>query len=251
MEEIKKSDIVIGDNVRVVKSVKNDTGYPDNLTEEQIVRLIYFFGSRKLIQRANPRENRKSPDRFAPAERMFVDEAFKWFGFRYETTTEFMAAYRMLTVKFKMLLNFLKKRPAFITKNIYQALKAAGYNNIITNIVFVVDENNNVVPRLASANTNKETIPLGKAETMLWDIQNITLDKMLMILESITPKDVKRANLGTKSKALRDLFAMFHMSRLNTKNPNLTLINLSVHTAEPTEKIRVYSTYLNKNREAQ
>jgi hypothetical protein len=55
--------------------------------------------------------------------------------------------------------------------------------------------------------------------------------------------------LGTKSKALRDIYAMIHMARQANKNPNLTLINLNVNTAAPKEKLITYSEYLTKNRQ--
>lgn len=248
MKELNKSDIVLDDNIRLADSVK-EGAYPDGLEENQVVRLIYFFGSRKLREKAKIASQTPLEEQLSKLERKFLDEAFKWFGFKYSTPLEFKAAYNALTIKFKTLLTFLKKRPAFITRSIYNALKVAGYKNVITNVVFVVDKYGNVVPRLASPSQVKEQIPLGKIETMLWDIQGITLDKMLLILQSISPKDIKKANLGIKSKAVRDLFAMFHMSRLNSKNPNLTLINLSVHTASPDEKIKIYSQYINKNRE--
>lgn len=253
MEELKQSDIYLGDQKSVfVKTLKDTTGYPSNLTDNQVVRLIYFFGAKKL--------SRKSVNTNAmigshqttmlTTEKMAMEEIFKWYGFTAPDERGFASAYKAVTMKFKQLLDFLRAHPAYITPEIYQALQTAGYSKTIQNIVLAIDENRKVVPRLVNESSKTMVAPLGRMESMLWDLQSVSMDKLMLIINSITPKDIKAANLGSKSKALRDIYSMLHMVRMANKNPNTTLINLNVNTAEPREKLVSYSAYLSKNREA-
>ncbi len=250
LKPIQEDDIYSEEKIRLINNIKNDTGYPDGLNSNQIVRLIYYFGSRKMAAKSRKHQEGVFKKGYAQWEKDCLEDFFSWYGITYENKEQFEAGVKMLSIKFRNLLLFLKKRPAFVTKDIYDALKNAGYNNIIKNVVFVIDKNRNVVPRLAEDNRQgKETIPFGKMEATLWDIQNLALDKMLLIIQNITPKDIKKANLGMKSKALRDIYAMFHMSRLNQNNPNLSLVNLEIHTSAPEDKLKVYNTYISNNRE--
>lgn len=253
-EGIKPSDIYVGDaKVAFVKTLKNQTGYPDNLTPEQVVRLIYFFGARKLARKgikANySGESIPLVNKLSILERKAIEQIFKWYGYETPDNRAFAAAYNAVTIKFKELLTFLRVHPAYITTEIYQALQTAGYSNTIKNIVLVIDENRRIVPRIVKEKSKTEAIPLGKIETLLWDIQSMALDKLQMILQNITLKDIQKANLGIKSKALRDIYAMVHMVKQGNRNPNMTLINLNVNTSEPREKLAAYSEYLAKNRE--
>jgi hypothetical protein len=251
MEELKPTDIVTENKVAFVKTLKNQTGYPDNLTAEQICRMIYFFGARKLARKAVRVDGRFNTlsSKLLTSEKLAIGEIFKWYGYKTPDERSFSAAYNAVTIKFKEILAFLKAHPAFITTEIYQALQTAGYTKAIQNVVLVIDENRKVVPRLVNEKSKTEIAPLGKMETLLWEIQSTSLDKLMMILQNITIKDIQRANLGSKAKALRDIYAMVHMAKQTNKNPNLTLINLNVNTAEPKEKLGAYSDYLAKNRE--
>lgn len=253
MKEIKPTDIYTENKVAFVKSLKDQTGYPNNLTPEQVVRLIYFFGARKLAKRSIGSNIRKSSlslfSKLSSLEKRAIEEIFKWYGYETPDERAFYSAYNAITIKFKEILTFLRVHPAYVTTEIYQALQTAGYANVIKNIVLVIDENRKVVPRIIAEKSKKEIAPLGQMETLLWEIQSMSLDKLKMILENITLKDIKKANLGSKAKALRDIYAMLHMAKQGNKNPNMTLINLNVNTAEPKEKLLTYSAYLTRNRE--
>lgn len=251
IEEIKPTDIYTQNKVAFVKTLKNTTGYPDNLTPEQICRLIYFFGARKLDKKAAgvTALGKNFVDKFSEAEKLALKDYFKWFGYEVPDKRAFRASYNALTIKFKNILEFLRTHPAYITPEIYQAIKTGGYDRVISNVVLVIDENRKVVPRLVDSNFKKDVIPLGQMETMMWQIQSTSLEKMKMILDNITIKDIKKANLGVKSKALRDIYAMIHMIRQANKNPNLTLINLNINASGTKEKLATYSEYLVKNKE--
>jgi hypothetical protein len=251
IEEIKPTDIYTQNKVAFVKTLKNTTGYPDNLTPEQICRLIYFFGARKLDKKAAgvTALGKNFVDKFSEAEKLALKDYFKWFGYEVPDKRAFRASYNALTIKFKNILEFLRTHPAYITPEIYQAIKTGGYDHVISNVVLVIDENRKVVPRLVDSNFKKDVIPLGQMETMMWQIQSISLEKMKMILDNITIKDIKKANLGIKSKALRDIYAMIHMIRQANKNPNLTLINLNINASGTKEKLATYSEYLVRNKE--
>lgn len=251
IEEIKPTDIYTQNKVAFVKTLKNTTGYPDNLTPEQICRLIYFFGARKLDKKAAgvTALGKNFVDKFSEAEQLALKDYFKWFGYEVPDKRAFKASYNALTIKFKNILEFLRTHPAYITPEIYQAIKTGGYDHVISNVVLVIDENRKVVPRLVDSNFKKDVIPLGQMETMMWQIQSTSLEKMKMILDNITIKDIKKANLGVKSKALRDIYAMIHMIRQANKNPNLTLINLNINASGTKEKLATYSEYLVKNKE--
>ena len=251
IEEIKPTDIYTQNKVAFVKTLKNTTGYPDNLTPEQICRLIYFFGARKLDKKAAgvTALGKNFVDKFSEAEKLALNDYFKWFGYEVPDKRAFRASYNALTIKFKNILEFLRTHPAYITPEIYQAIKTGGYDHVISNVVLVIDENRKVVPRLVDSNFKKDVIPLGQMETMMWQIQSTSLEKMKMILDNITLKDIKKANLGIKSKALRDIYAMIHMIRQANKNPNLTLINLNINATGTKEKLATYSEYLVKNKE--
>jgi len=251
IEEIKPTDIYTQNKVAFVKTLKNTTGYPDNLTPEQICRLIYFFGARKLDKKAAgvTALGKNFVDKFSEAEQLALKDYFKWFGYEVPDKRAFKASYNALTIKFKNILEFLRTHPAYITPEIYQAIKTGGYDHVISNVVLVIDENRKVVPRLVDSNFKKDVIPLGQMETMMWQIQSTSLEKMKMILDNITIKDIKKANLGVKSKALRDIYAMIHMIRQANKNPNHTLINLNINASGTKEKLATYSEYLVKNKE--
>lgn len=251
LDGIQEGDVYVTSDVAAMKEVKgaqSDTGYPFNLDEEKIVRLIYFFGARKLGAKAARKGTETS--KFTSTELLAIKQFFQWFGLVPGTVPrEVSKAYQSVVIKFKTILGFLKIRPAFVTKDIYTALNTAGYQNITRNIIYVVNETGQITPRLLSNEDQKTPIPLAQMDSMLWDMQNTTLDKMMLIVQSITPADIKKANLGMKSKAMRDLFAMYHMSKLNNKNPNLSLININVNATEQKNKLGIYQTYINKNRE--
>jgi hypothetical protein len=249
MRKLKTSDLYVGDEIRLVKNDK--TAYPYGLVPDQIVRMIYFFGARKLATKAAGHGKFSHAKRFSSIEQQAVKNFLEFYGLSVKDDEEWSKAYRVIIIRFKQILDFLRHRPAFVTREIYQACKFSGYINVVKSVIFVVDENRNIVPRSVSPVSEKTPIPLAKADSMLWDIQNIALDKMLLVLQSISPADIKHANLGMKSKSLRDIFSMYHMSRLNNKNPNMTLVNLNINTSEPGQKVRAYQSYVQRNRETQ
>jgi len=251
MKEIQPDDIITENKVAFVKTLKEQTGYPHNLEPEQVVRLIYFFGARKLARKSIDVKGQSVvfADKFTASEKKALEHFFKWYGFATPDNRAFAAAYKALTARFKQLITFLRFHPAYITVEIYQALKTAGYEQSIKNIVLAIDKNRKIVPRLAEGPSKNTVHPLGKMETMLWNIQAVSLEKIQMILNSISVKDIKKATLGNKAKSLRDIYSMLHMVKQGNKNPNMTLINLNVNTAEPKDKLRSYSNYINKNRE--
>lgn len=252
IEPISKGDVIVGDpdTVRVIKTIKNTTGYPYNLCQDQIVRIIYFFGSRKLSTKALKSSNKSS--NFTSNELSALKIFMEWVGlneFDWKDTKELSKYYQMFIIKFKTILGFIKTHPAYVTKEIYSALKVAGYENVTRSIIFVVNDKRQLVPRLLSNSEQKVAPPLVKMDALQWELQAISLDKMMMIIQSITPDDIRRANLGMKSKAFRDIHAAYHMSKLGNKNPNLALVNINVNTSEPAEKLKTYSQYITRNRE--
>lgn len=250
-KKLKETDLIVEDP-KIVSGLKSDTGYIFNLTEEQVVKIIYFFGARKCAVKAIGTGSGSRLNTFTDIELKTLKMVLGWLGLlpADESEAELKKAYRALVVKFKNILDFLRARPAFITDEIYKALKQGGYERVLKNVIMVVDENRRVVPKVVDSTVKENIPPIGKADQLIWEIQNISLDKILTILQFITPKDIKKANLGVKSKALRDIFAMYHMSKINNKNPNLTLFNLNVYTSSQEEKLRSYQQYLTKNRES-
>ncbi len=241
-------DVLVPDNISLVKSAGAKSGYIFDLDADKICRLIYFFGSRKFSSKALGRGGSKT-SQFTSMEKTALKYFFDWFGLIWsDDHYEFSKSYTMLTVRFRQVLDFLKKRPAFVTRDVYNACKHCGYPKVVDAVVFVIDENRNIVPRTVTPTKGQETVPIGQAESLMWNIQNIALDKMLLVLQSITPKDIRRANLGMKSKSLRDIYSMYHMSKLNNKNPNMTLINLNISSSEPSQKTMAYQNYIQRNR---
>lgn len=225
--------------------------YPFGLSEMQIVRIIYFYGSRRSVAKAAKKKLAPLSE-MSRTELKILKEFCEWFGLDWQFNDDYWKAYKMLNMKFKAICSFLKHRPGYVTTQIYRAFKECGYVNVIQSIVWVLNENKQLVPKIAKvmdAHASSKMVPVARMEQTLWNIQNTSLDKMQMILESITLNDIKKANLGMKSKAFRDIFAAYHMARIQNKTPNQALINLEIHTAEPTEKLNVFAAYLNKNRE--
>jgi hypothetical protein len=250
MADIEKTDIVIEDPVIENNSNNSEnTGYIFNLTEEQIVRIIHFFASRRNTAKALKTGSGSRLDNLTAGEMAALKEILSWFGIKPYRNSDLKKAYKTLVARFKMILEWLKVRPAFITTEIHKALEEGGYKRTLKNVVLVVDKDRKVVPKVVTGGGKNVMPPIGKADQMLWEIQNMTLDKIMLILESIKPKDIKNAGLGVKSKALRDMFSMYHMSRLNNKNPNLTLVNFNVYQADKDEKLKVYQAYINRNKE--
>lgn len=238
----------------LVKTFKTDTGYPSNLTENQIVRLIYFFGARKLSTKSFRQEGKTDgkstrPAQFGPLEKEFLKEAFNWFGFVSKTPDQFAAGYRAIILRFRAILAFLKQRPGYITPEIHQALQAGGYKSVLRNIITVMDENRNVALRLANSDSSHPA-PIGRLESELWEFQNTLTDKLKMIIESITPADLRRANLGMKSKALRDLYSVMFMAKKDSKNPNQVLVNVNIQGSDTKTKLQIVSAYAARNRES-
>lgn len=243
--EVQKGDI-IGDRF-TRGGGGSDTGYPFNLKEEEVVKLIYFFGSRKASHKALASSSKTHE--FTTAEKKMLEKIFTWFGFVAMTPAERKAAYRAVISRFKSLCGFLRSHPAFITVSIKTALEEHGYLGILRNIVMVVSADGKIQPRVVDDGQKKSTPPIGQLDSLMWEFQNVALDKLRMIVDSIEYKDVKKANLGMKSKALRDIYSVIHMVRLGNKNPNMTLVSVNVNTAEGKEKLAAYSTYVTKNRE--
>jgi len=251
MEQIKSTDLVI-ENPKVSKRADSDTGYIFGLNEEQIVKIIYFFGARKNAVKALKTGSGSRLESFTDIELKTLKTILGWLDLlpANDDKEELKKAYKALVIKFKNILDFLRTRPAFITKEIHDALKSGGYERVLKNVILVVDENRKVVPRVVDSSVKEMIPPIGKADSLLWEIQNVALDKIYTILQFISPKDIKKANLGMKSKALRDIFSMYHMSKIGNKNPNLTLLNLKVQLSSQEEKLKSYQDYLIKNRES-
>lgn len=249
-ELIEDTDKVVEGRVLKVHSLADsEEGYPFGFDEEQVIKLIYFFGSRKASAKALDGTS-TGTKAFTSQEKIALERIFAWMGFKPENPLQYKASYSAVCARFKVMLSFLKERPAFVTTEIYKACEECGYKNAIKGIVMAVDKEGNVKPKIIPASTPERAVPLAKAEMMLWDLQNTTLDKLKLLAESISPADIKKANLGMKSKAMRDLFSVLHMLKLQTKNPNMTLINLQVNTATGQDKLSAYSSYISKNRES-
>jgi hypothetical protein len=255
-ETIEKNDIPVENKPHIHIRTESSTEYPFNLTEDEIIRLIYFFGARKCKQKAAPHKRKNEggtlPEGLSSmgsTDVTLLKEMFGWFGIVYRDETEFAAGYRQLILSFKAICGFLRKRPAFITTDIRNALKTGGYDTVLRNVVMVMNENREFVPRLVAADNKRNIIPLGKMEMQMWDFQNTLSDKMKLIIDSITLKDIQHANLGIKSKALRDLYSVMHMARMGTKNPNMTLVNVNVNADGVKAKMQAVTNYVIKNRE--
>ena len=182
-------------------------------------------------------------------EKDFLKEAYGWFGFVAGNPAQFASSYRAVILRFKALLSFLKQRPAYITPDIHHALQTAGYKNVLRNVVMVMNEQGEMMPRLI-ASDSKRPVPLGRLESDMLEFQNILSDKLLMIIQSITPADIAKANLGIKSKAARDLYSVVHLSRLQNKPMNPTLIGINISTSSVGEKLKGRYRYNIRNREA-
>ena len=235
-------------------SYESSTDYPLGLTADKVVRLIYFFGARKCAAKAqprdrNPRAAQTKQDTFSKTELSVLDDVFSWFSLIQRDETEFRAAYKQVCNNFKATCDFLRRRPAFITTDIQAALKTGGYTAVLRNVIMVVNKVGEYVPRVVSSDDKKNIIPLGKMEMQMWDFQNTLSDKMKLIIDSISLTDIKKANLGIKSKALRDLYSVMHMARLGTKNPNMTLVNVNVNADGVKSKMQAVTNYVIKNRE--
>lgn len=249
-KELEEKDIVVGNTLTIKRQKKkeDDEGYPFGLTHDQVVKLIYFYGSRRATKKMRGAATKKVA--FSTGEKRFVDDAFEWFGFAPgENFTERNKAYMAMGFHFKEIQRWLKKHPAFITTDIHEALNECGFGNVLKNIVLVVDENRNIVPRVINPASRKDAIPLAQAETLMWEFQNIAMDKLMMIVRSIDPRDLKKATLGGKAKALRDIGALLHMQRSTNRNPNMALININVGASDSKEKLQSYNAYITKNRE--
>jgi hypothetical protein len=252
--KIEAEDILVEEKPRLVKEFSSETGYPFGLDENQVCRLIYFFGARKLSAKSMVKKGKTGgattrPADFTSQERMFLIDAFPWFGIVYFNPTQFSAGYRSVITKFKRIMDFLRQRPAFITTDITEALKTAGYRSALKNIVMVMNENREMVPRIITTKDASKPIPLGKIETDMWEFQNVLSDKMMLIIRSIKPEDIAKANLGIKSKALRDLYSVMHMARLANNKPNPTLIGINIQTSSVGDKLKAVTAYAVKNRE--
>jgi len=252
---IRSGDTLIESKETLVKSLHTQTPYPFNLTEEQVCRIIYFFGGRKLSMKGGSisaiKGGNRIPrsDRFTAVELLAMNDFFGWFSFSHDTKSELASAYMGLVARFKQTLDFLRRKPAYVTWNIYMALEAAGYKRILSQLITVVDESGKKQVRVIGAGQKKDLVPLSKMDALLWDIQNLALDKMHMILLSIGPKDAARATLGNKSKAIRDIYSMIHLARQANRNPNMTLMQINIQGADPKEKLKAYGSYVTKNRE--
>ena len=230
-----------------IKDEYTDTGkseYPFDLSENQIVRIIHFFGVRKI-------ETKDGGPAFTDFDRIFFRDAYSWLNLQEQNREDEKKAYKLFCLNFKQILEFLKKRPAFVSRDIYMACRDSGYRSVTSVIAFSTDEHGNWVPRMTGGVSKRSVnvVPLGKMEAVLWNIQNLAVDKMQMILQEIKVADVRKANLGMKSKAFRDIFAAFHMARLQNKSPNQTLVNLQIHTAQPADRLRVFSQTVQHNRD--
>lgn len=245
---LEATDTVILDDV--VKRVPThlETGYPDNLTEEQVVAIIMFFGGKRALDKSFSVPGARARQ-YTREETIAINRIFSWFSIVAETPVQRKAGLRMVAGKFKVLLTFLKSSPAYITPEIHKALSEYGYNSVLKAIVTVVDKEGRVRHRVTTPKQKKNIIPLGQMDAMLWNFQNVALSKLQMIVDHITMDDVKKSNLGMKSKALRDIFSVIHMARLGNKNPNMTLFQVNVNTADSKEKLSSYSAYVTKNRE--
>lgn len=247
-EELKTDDRVVGEH-QAIKSKRGsvETGYPYDLTEDEVASLYYFFGARKANSKALGGASAATRD-FTTDETRMLNKIMVWFGFVATNPRERKAAYRAVTIRFKAVSDFLRTHPAFITVPIRKALEECGYQRLLSNIVMVVSADGKIQPRVVGSDQKKAITPIGQLDQLMWEFQNVALDKLRLIIDSIEPKDIKKSNLGMKSKALRDIYSVIHMVRLGNKNPNLTLVNVNVNS-ENKDKLSAYGAYISKNRE--
>ena len=254
LDEIRPSDRVAKRRVVRAQRLSEQTGYPGGLSADQVCSLVLFYvGRRALTQSKMIRP--LGVLAFTREEVMAVRGFAKWWGF--EVPKEVMdkkglkPVYMAICGKYKGIIDFLKTHPAYVTHPIYEALKAGNYKSVISNIVFVTDELGNTVPRIARAGAEgpRAITPVGQTEALLWEIQGVAMDKLMMVMRSITLKDIEKSTLGMKAKALRDIYSVVHMARIGVKSPNLTLVQMNVNRAEGKDKLKGFSGYVNKNRE--
>ncbi|MDE2233737.1 MAG: hypothetical protein KGJ90_06570 [Patescibacteria group bacterium] len=250
MEEVKSTDLKI-EPEQIRFEPKDKTGYPYGLAEEQIIKMIYFFGGRKLMFKA--KGHAAMTKDFTTDELSMVKEMMGWFRIKmWENGQQRRDNYREIVLRFKVTCDFLKRRPAFVTYEMYKALEQGGYKSVIQGIVWVMNEDGKLVPRAPARGItpqgDKKTTPFNDMEGLFWEIQGVGLDKIKMIMDSITVKDVQKANLGMKSKAIRDLYSMIHMARISNKNPNMTLVNMNINTAAPEDKLKAFTNWSGRNR---
>ena len=97
-EELKLEDQVVGRTREVRDHV--ESGYPYNLKEEEVEKLIYFFGARRMGSKVFGGGSSKTRD-FTTDEKRMLDKIFVWFGFSATNPTERIAAYRAVCSRFK------------------------------------------------------------------------------------------------------------------------------------------------------
>lgn len=248
MDTFQKTDTLIDANKTFLADVKKQTPYPYNLNEGQVCQLIYFFGARKLDKRASDIQSTGTM-KFSLMEELALKKFYKWFRFVTDTERERKAAYRALCSRFKLIMFGLRRNPAYITWDIYNALTTCGYTNALRNVITVVDESGEKRLRLATENARPADLPpVGKLDQQFWEFQNISWDKLLMIIRNITPADIKKATLGNKSKAIRDIFSALTMAKAQSKSPNMSLTQININTNDSKEKLKGFSGYITKNR---
>lgn len=251
-----KGDKVVDPTKTVMTYDAKATDYPFGLDEAKVVKLISFFGARKAQKEyatkqkgAGRPSEKKEKGLYNVYEKEFLTKAGEWFDIKVASEEDMRKLMVFIVPRFKVVLSFLRSRPAFVTSSIYKALDIGGYRSYLNSVVMVVDKKGEMRPRVLSDSQKNSNPPLARLEVNQWELQSMAMDKMMLIMQSITAKDVKKSNLGIKSKALRDIYSMYHMSRIQNKSPNLTLVNVNIDKDSPESKLTAYSAYIQKNRE--
>lgn len=114
---------------------------------------------------------------------------------------------------FSRFMYYLQNHPERLTMEIYDTLiQHKTFQYIVSMVHKKQDAKGNfyLVPSTAAT-----THQVAVSSEFVINMQNILMAKMKMVIESISKKDLIGANLGSKSKAFRDLLAANHMLHLD------------------------------------
>ncbi len=136
--------------------------------------------------------------------------------------------------KIKYLVQVLNRHPGFYTPKLKETIKDSEFWSkfLATRSFSVVKSNDQEILKIQATPRSLEESPLGRLETIKTEMHEELLDKMQMILRSLTSGKIARAEMGQLTKGLENLMKVYQMFKGEARAGKLIQINIGSMTLQ-------------------
>ena len=199
------------------------SGYPWELTEEQVTKILENFP--KTFDE-NITRRFTMYDVFLFRDKEFQKSLFDKMQTRPDDKKNRREFRRSSTAKWKWLVKYLLKHPSLVTKEMNEIIQSSELLKtyfIIRNFDITPVTEDKSVLTITQVNTDS---PLANLEAKKLEISEKLIDRIDLVIDMMTPAKIQKASIGTQFKGLRDLIQSYTMFKSEGISNNLNQINI-------------------------